>query len=99
MRRLPLKGAIWGFSIGAVILLLLFLASLSCLPYRISFPPTGSPWYCSDFFYQTFGYLAFPVNLLTNDLSKVVYLAPLSLLFYVLIGFLFENLRMVRKNA
>ena len=99
MRRLHLKGAIWGFSVGAVILLLLFLAFLSCLPYRISFPPTGSPWYCADFFYQTFGYLAFPVNLLTNDLSKVVYFAPFSLMFYALIGFLVENLKTVRKNV
>jgi len=32
------------------------------------------------------GYLAFPINLLTNDLSQAILLAPLSLLLYTILG-------------
>jgi hypothetical protein len=32
------------------------------------------------------GYLAFPVNLLTNDLSRALALAPLSLGIYTILG-------------
>jgi hypothetical protein len=59
-----------------------------CLSYRISFPALPWPWYCSDPAYSAIGYLAFPVNLLTNDLARAILLAPLSLLLYILLGVL-----------
>lgn len=62
------------------------MAAVRCLPFHISFPPQPWPWYCSDPAYRVIGYLAFPVNLLTNDLSQAVLLAPLSLLLYTILG-------------
>lgn len=60
--------------------------------YCISFPSHPWPWYCSDPAYGAIGYLAFPVNLLTNDLSLAIRLAPLSLLIYVVLGSLLKSL-------
>lgn len=62
------------------------MAALHCLPFYISLPPSPWPWYCADPAYRLIGYLAFPVNLLTNDLSQAVLLAPLSLLLYTILG-------------
>jgi hypothetical protein len=60
--------------------------ALHCLSFRISSPPQPWPWYCSDPAYSLIVYLAFPVNLLTNDLSQAVLLAPLALLTYAVLG-------------
>lgn len=71
---------------GLVALMGVLALAVRCLPFRISFPPQPWPWYCSDPAYGLLGYLAFPVNLLTNDLSQAVLFAPLSLLIYAILG-------------
>jgi hypothetical protein len=59
--------------------------ALHCLPLRIS-AMMPMPWYCADPVYGALGFLAFPVNLLTNDLAQAIWLAPLSLITYMLLG-------------
>ena len=79
-------GAALGLVAGLVALAGVFAVAVYCLPFGISSPPPPWPWYCSDPAYGLIGYLAFPVNLLTNDLSQAVLFAPLSLLIYVILG-------------
>ncbi len=80
------RGAILGFLVGLVALAGVLMVAVHCLPFRISFPPQPWPWHCSDPAYHVIGYLAFPINLLTNDLSQAILLAPLSLLLYTILG-------------
>jgi hypothetical protein len=75
-----------GLIVGLVALGGVFLLSLRCLPYRMAVPAQPWPWYCSDPAYGLLGYLAFPVNVLTNDLAQAARYAPLSLLIYALVG-------------
>lgn len=86
MRHTAKRGAIFGLIVGLVALAGAFVVAVRCLPFHISFPPPPWPWYCSEPAYSLIGYLAFPVNLLTNDLSQAIYFAPLSLLIYALLG-------------
>ena len=86
MGRTATRGAVLGLVIGLVALAGVFAVTVRCLPFRISLPPQPWPWYCSDPAYGLLGYLAFPANLLTNDLSQAVYFAPLSLLIYASLG-------------
>jgi len=91
MERISMRGAILGLVAGVVALAGGFAVAVQCLPFRISSPPQPWPWYCSDPAYGLIGYLAFPVNLLTNDLSQAVLFAPLSLLIYALLGALIDS--------
>ena len=94
------RGALIGLIVGFVSLTGLLAITVQCLPYRISFPPQPWPWYCSDPVYGLLGYLAFPVNLLTNDLSQAVALAPLSLVIYIILGTLIgSGLNVARPSA
>jgi len=92
MKRTVRRGAISGCLVGLVALTGAFVAAVGCLPFHISFPPQPWPWYCTDPAYRVIGYLAFPVNLLTNDLSQAVLLAPLSLLLYTVLGALLGSM-------
>ena len=80
------RGALIGFLVGSAVLIGLLAMSVECLPYRLSFLPQPWPWFCSDPAYGLLGYLAFPANVLTNDLSRAIIYAPLSLAIYVLLG-------------
>jgi hypothetical protein len=80
------RGALIGLIVGLVTLTGLLAITIKCIPYRISFPPPPWPWYCTDPLYGWLGYLAFPVNILTKDLSQAVILAPLSLVIYAILG-------------
>ena len=80
------RGALIGFIVGLGALSGALAVSIGCLSYRISFPPPPLPWYCTDPVNGWLGYLAFPVNVLTNDLSRAILLAPLSLVMYVVLG-------------
>ncbi len=80
------RSAVFGVVVGAIVLAGVFAAAVRCLPFRIAYPPPPWPWYCSDPAYSAILYLAFPVNLLTNDLGQAVLLFPLSLLLYALLG-------------
>jgi hypothetical protein len=86
MTRTAARGAVLGLTAGLVALAVVFVVALGCLSFRISSPPQPWPWYCSDPAYSLIGYLAFPVNRLTNDLSQAVLLAPLALLTYAVLG-------------
>ena len=92
MVRTEFKGALFGFSIGVIILSLVFGLVLFCFPYRLSV--LSNPLLCRDPFFNLFGYLSFPVNILTNDLSRVVFFSPLPLLIYTTLGVL-----LYKKNA
>ncbi len=81
-----MRGAALGLAGGAIILVGVFAVTVKCLSFHISSPARPWPWYCSDPAYSIIGYLAFPVNLLTNDLSQAVMSAPLSLLIYAIFG-------------
>lgn len=80
------RGAVIGVVIGLVALTGVLAVALQCLPFRISSPVQPWPWYCSEPAYSVIGYLAFPVTLLTNDLSRAILFAPLSLLMYAMLG-------------
>jgi hypothetical protein len=80
------RGALIGLAVGLAALTGVLVVAVQCLPYRITFPPQPWPWYCSDPWYGVLGYLAFPVNVLTNDLSLAIVLAPVSLAMYVILG-------------
>jgi hypothetical protein len=86
LKRAAARAAILGFVVGLIALAGVFAVAWRCLPFRIASPPQPWPWYCSDPTYTVVGYLAFPVNLLTNDMSQAALLAPLSLLTYAIIG-------------
>lgn len=73
-----------GLAVGVAILTGIYLLALACLPYRLSLLPR--PWTCTDPVYGAVVFLAFPVNLLTDDLSRAVVFAPLSLALYTAIG-------------
>ncbi len=80
------RGAILGLAAGLLVLGGVLVVARQCLPFHISYPPPPWPWYCSDPAYAAIGYLAFPVNLVTNDLARAILLAPLSLALYTLLG-------------
>ncbi|MDW8214422.1 MAG: hypothetical protein RMJ55_12755 [Roseiflexaceae bacterium] len=80
------RGAITGLITGILALGGVLAVVLRCLPLRIAPPAAPGPWYCADPVYGAICSLAFPVNLLTNDLATAIPLAPLSLAVYVLIG-------------
>lgn len=86
MGRAAKRGAVLGLVVGLVALVGLLVVVVHCLPFRISSPVQPWTWYCSDPTYGIIGYLAFPINLLTNDLSQAVLLAPLSLLIDAVFG-------------
>ena len=73
--------------------------SVLCLPYRISSPAQPWPWLCSDPVYPVIAYFAFPVNLLSNELSSAVRLAPLSLLLYASLGALIASILSGSRTA
>lgn len=78
------KGALLGLAVGIAVLAGVFAFALACLPHRLSVLPR--PWTCTDPVYGVVLFLAFPVNLLTDDLSRAVVFAPLSLAIYAAIG-------------
>ena len=86
MRTTTKQGALIGLVVGLIALAIALLLAIQCLPFRIAAPPLSMPWYCTDPAYALFGYLAFPANVLTNDLSRAIWFAPLSLLLYVGVG-------------
>ena len=79
------RGAIAGLITGILALASVLALALHCLPLRIS-AMMPMPWYCADPVYGALGFLASPVNLLTNDLAQAIWLAPLSLITYTLLG-------------
>jgi hypothetical protein len=79
-------GAALGLAVGLILLGAAFLAAVRCLPYHISQPPLPWPWVCSEPAERLIRFLAFPLNLLTEDLAKAVRLAPVLLLVYGLLG-------------
>lgn len=88
MVRAARRGAVLGLAGGLLVLGGVLAVAGHCLPFHISSPQPPWPWYCSDPAYSALSYLAFPVNLLTNDLARAVLLAPLSLALYILLGVL-----------
>lgn len=90
MRR-AITGALGGLFVGFLTLAAVLAVSVECHPYRISLPSQPWPVLCSEPVYGLITYLAFPVNLISNDLSKAVLLSPLSLSVYVLVGVLIAS--------
>jgi len=84
--RAAKRGAVFGLAVGLLALGGVLAVVRQCLPFYISFPLSPWPWYCSNPAYATIGYLAFPVNLLTNDLARAILLTPLPLSLYTLLG-------------
>ncbi|HMK09879.1 MAG TPA: hypothetical protein VK449_12695 [Anaerolineales bacterium] len=82
------RGAIAGLVVGLLAIAVAYLVAARCLPYRITSPAPPWPWVCADPEYAWFGDMAFPVNLLTNDLGRAVLLSPLALAFYATLGML-----------
>ncbi|TFG65799.1 MAG: hypothetical protein E4H27_10505 [Anaerolineales bacterium] len=93
------KGAMLGFVIGLVINAVVFAVALSCFSIRLSSQTQPWAWYCSDPAFNIIGYFAFPVNLLTNDLSKAVLLSPVSLLVYTIVGGLIGSFNSAKKSS
>ena len=98
MERMTKQGAVIGLLVGLIALLILLAIVFSCLPWHISSPTSPWPWYCSDPIYTLLGYVAFPVNLLTNDMARAVLLSPLSLLLYTVLGGLIGKLCSLAKG-
>jgi hypothetical protein len=91
--RRAVAGALIGGAIGLLVLAAVFGVAVYCMPYRISVPARPWPACCTDPVYALITCLAFPVNLLTNDLSDAVLYAPLSLLVYASLGALIGSAR------
>jgi hypothetical protein len=85
MRR-RILGATAGFVFGLLALVLVLKLAVWCLPFLISGQIVARPAVCTDPVYSVLIYLAFPVNLITHDLTEAMLLSPLSLLFYTLVG-------------
>ena len=85
-RRSATRGAALGLTAGLIGLAGGLAAAAHCLPDRIASPASPGPWICSDPAFAALGLLAFPVNLLTNDLGQAVVLAPLALVSYGILG-------------
>lgn len=98
MKRAAFVGAMVGLAVGLLVLSAVLALVLRCLPLRIAPPPAPWPWYCTDPAYGLLLYLAFPVNLLTNDLTRGILLAPLSLIGYMLLGLTVAVWRMHRRH-
>lgn len=81
-----LRGAAAGLVVGVLGSGIALAVAWRCLPFYITYPPSPWPWYCTEPAYPLIGFLAFPVNLLTSDLAQAILLAPLSLLFYTVVG-------------
>ncbi len=96
MKRTIVSGAVAGLGVGVVILAGVLGLAVRCLPWRIAMPPSPWPWYCADPVYPVLLYLAFPVNLLTDDLTRGVMLAPLALVLYMVGGIIIALLRVRR---
>ena len=86
--RAAKRGAVSSLAAGLLALGGVLAVVGYCLPFHIYSPQPPWPWYCSDPAYSALGYLAFPVNLLTNDLARAILLAPLSLALYIILGVL-----------
>lgn len=86
MGRAWRRGALAGLAAGILALTAVLAVAVQCLPFRIARPPEPWPWACSDPVYAAIGFLAFPVNLLTDDLARAVLLAPLSAAVYAALG-------------
>ena len=86
LARAILWGAAGGLAAGLLALGLVFGVALGCLPFHISQPAQPWPWICSGRVFGAIGYLAFPVNLLTDELGRAVTMAPLALVLYSLVG-------------
>ena len=84
--RAAAGGAAVGLAAGLLALGGVLTVAGHCLPYHIAAPPPPWPWYCADPAWSALGWLAFPVNLLTNDLARAILLVPLSLALYSLLG-------------
>lgn len=80
------SGALLGLIVGLIVLGGVFVVATACLPLHISSLPQPWPWYCVAPANTIIAFLAFPVNLLTDDLSQAVYLAPIALVLYTLAG-------------
>ncbi|MCS7040537.1 MAG: hypothetical protein RMN24_14145 [Anaerolineae bacterium] len=98
MKRTAITGAVVGLVVGVFLLSGVLALVVRCLPLRIARPPSPWPWYCADPAYGVLLYLAFPVNVLTNDLARGVVLAPLSLAMYMLLGLLIAVWRARRRH-
>jgi hypothetical protein len=94
-----IRGTIAGGLTGLVALASVLAVAVRCLPYRIALPPHPWPWYCADPAYRVIGSLAFPVNLLTNDLSRAVLLGPLALASYALLGALIGGALVAKRRS
>ena len=88
MLRAARRGAFAGLAAALLVFGGVLAVVEHCLPFHISSPQPPWPWYCSDPAYSAISYLAFPVNLLTNDLARALLFAPFSLLLYILLGVL-----------
>ncbi len=93
------KGAMIGFVIGLVINAVVFGVALSCFSIRLSSQQQPWSWYCSDPAFNIIGYFAFPVNLLTNDLSRAVLLSPISWLVYAIVGGLIGSVNSINRTS
>ncbi len=99
MNRTIVFGAVAGLGVGMFILAGVLGLAVRCLPWRLSLPTSPWPWYCADPAYSVLLYLAFPVNLLTNDLMRAIMLAPLALVMYTLFGIAVAILQKRRISA
>ncbi len=84
--RAAKRGAVWGLGTGLLASGVALGVAWRCLPFYITYPLAPWPWYCTQPAYAALGYLAFPVNRLTNDLALAIALAPLTWGFYALLG-------------
>jgi hypothetical protein len=99
MKRTMVIGAVAGLGVGVILLAGVLGVAARCLPWRIAMPPSPWPWYCADPAYRVLLYLAFPVNLLTDDLARGIRLAPLALALYMVGGIIITLLRVRRTSS
>lgn len=86
MKNKPIvRGAIYGAVFGALVLSAAYFMLLACFKY-VLVAATDAPLYCASGIYGAMQALTFPIPVLTSDLANAAYYAPLTILFYAVIG-------------
>jgi hypothetical protein len=78
------RGARYGFLVGIIVCVLVYIIASACLPFRIE--GAIAPAYCSESVTNTLSVLTFPVSHFTNDLSMAPAYAVLPLIIYTILG-------------
>lgn len=83
MKSFLKTGFVTGIFVGIIALTTSSVLAARCLSYLITHPAGYSLWYCEPPVYPN---ISFPINMLTDDLSRAGWFAPTVPIFYAIFG-------------